>query len=344
MNIKPERLARALEQSLASVYLLAGAEPLLLQESRDLVLQVARRHGFVERSVYHTGSSFDWEIIKNAAGEQSLFSSRNVIDVRLPTGKPGQDGGKFFSQWARSPDPDRLLIISCDEWDSASRKSRWAAELGAAGVLVEIWPVKAKELSVWVERRMRSAGLSPEREAVRLLADLVEGNLFAAQQEIEKLALLNPGSTVTVDVIRRSVSNSTRFDAFRLSECLLGGQAGDCLKVASGLRRTGVALQAITGAMYYQIGQLDAVRVAVQAGENEARAFSRMRVFAMAQPLFRHALNRLSDRQIGDAFRALALMDRQSKGRAAGDAWQTLDQMLLALCAESMINERLIIA
>lgn len=344
MNIKPERLARALEQSLASVYLLAGAEPLLLQESRDLVLQVARRHGFVERSVYHTGSSFDWEIIKNAAGEQSLFSSRNVIDVRLPTGKPGQDGGKFFSQWARSPDPDRLLIVSCDEWDSASRKSRWAAELGAAGVLVEIWPVKAKELPVWIERRMRAAGLSPEREAVRLLADLVEGNLFAAQQEIEKLALLNPGSTVTVDVIRRSVSNSTRFDAFRLNECLLGGQAGDCLKVASGLRRTGVALQAITGALYYQIGQLDAVRVAVQAGENEARAFSRMRVFAMAQPLFRHALGRLSDRQIGDAFRALALMDRQSKGRAAGDAWQTLDQMLLALCAESMINERLIIA
>jgi DNA polymerase-3 subunit delta len=344
MNIKPERLARALEESLAPVYLLAGAEPLLLQESRDLVLLVARRHGFVERSVHHAGSSFDWEIMQNAAGEQSLFSSRTVMDVRLPTGKPGKDGGKFFSQWARNPDPDRLLIVSCDEWDAASRKSRWAAELGAAGVLVEIWPVKSRDLPAWVEHRMRSAGLRPQREAVRLLAELVEGNLFAAQQEIEKLALLNPGSTVTEDVIRCSVSSSTRFDAFRLNECLLEGQAGDCLKVASSLRRTGVAIQAVTGALCYQIGQLDAMRAAVRAGENEARAFSRLRVFPMAQPRFRQALSRLSDGQIGDSFRALALMDRQSKGRAAGDPWQTLDRMLLALCAESMINERLIIA
>lgn len=344
MNIKPERLARALAESLAPVYLLAGAEPLLLQESRDLILQVARGHGFLERSVHQTGSSCDWEIMQNAAEEQSLFSSRRVIDVRLPSGKPGKDGGKFFSQWARSPDPDRLLIVSCDEWDSASRKSRWAAELGAAGVLVEIWPVKAKELPVWVERRMRSAGLRPDREAVRLLADLVEGNLFAARQEIDKLVLLNPGSAVTADDIRRSVSNSTRFDAFRLNECLLGGQAGDCLKVAAGLRRTGVAIQAIAGALYYQIGQLDALRAAARAGENEARAFSRLRVFALAQPLFRQALARLSDRQIGDAFRALALLDRQSKGRAAGEPWQTLDQMLLALCAEATINARLIIA
>lgn len=335
MNIKPERLAQVLEKSLAPVYLVAGAEPLLVQESRDLILHVAKRHGFLERSVHQTGSAFDWEIMQNAAAEQSLFSSRNVLDVRLPTGKPGKDGGKFFTQWARSPDPDRLLIVSCAEWDSASRKSRWAAELDGAGVLVEIWPIKARELPAWIDRRMRAAGLRPEREAVRLLADLVEGNLLAARQEIEKLALLDPGSTVTADVIRRSVANSSRFDAFRLSECLLGGQAGDCLKVASGLRRTGVAIQAITGALYYQISQLDAIRAAVHAGEDQARAFSRLQVFKMAQPLFRQALSRLSDRQIGDSFRALALLDRQSKGRAAGDPWQTLDQMLLALCAES---------
>jgi DNA polymerase-3 subunit delta len=333
MNIKPESLSRHLQESLAPVYLVAGAEPLLVQESRDLILFTARSKGFVERNVYQAGSSFDWETVKNAASEQSLFSFRNVIDVRLPSGKPGKDGGRFFSQWASGPDPDRLLIVSCEEWDASSRKSRWAADLAAAGVLVEIWPVKARELPKWVERRMRVAGLRPDREAVVVLSDLVEGNLLAAQQEIEKLALLSPGSAVTAEMVHDAVANNTRFDAFRLNECLLGGQAGDCLKVASGLRRTGVAIQAVAGALYYQMNQLDAVRCAVRSGESEARAFGRLRIFSMAQPLIRTALKRLSGRQISESFRALALIDRQSKGRAEGDPWQTLDQMLLALCA-----------
>jgi len=335
MNIKPERLAQVLDQALAPVYLVAGPEPLLVQESRELILDAARRQGFLERDVYQTGSTFEWGTIENAAAEQSLFSSRRIIDVRLPTGKPGVEGGRFFTSWAGHPDDERLLIVSCDEWDSASRKSRWAAELAAAGVLVEIWPVKAQNLPGWVERRMRAAGLQPQREAVRLLADLVEGNLLAAQQEIHKLALLHPGEFVTVDAIRRSVSNNTRFDAFRLGESVLCGHISECLKVASGLRRTGVAIQAVTAALYYQLGQLDAVRCAVRSGESEARAFGRHRVFKMAQPQFREALRRLTQRQIDDSFHALALADRQSKGRAAGDPWQTLDQMLLALCARS---------
>jgi DNA polymerase-3 subunit delta len=333
MNIQPDSLVRQLQDSLACVYLVAGAEPLLVQESRDLILATARQQGFVERQVYQAGSAFDWDLIHHAAAEQSLFSSRKVIDVRLPGGKPGKDGGRFFSDWAGAPDPDRLLIVSCEEWDTASRKSRWATDLAAAGVAVEIWPVKARDLPKWISRRMRLAGLQADEEAVMLLADLVEGNLLAAQQEIDKLALLMPGGQVSADVVHRAVANNARFDAFRLNDCLLGGQAADCLKVASGLRRSGVAIQAIGGALYYQVNQLDAVRCALRSGESEARVFGRLRIFRMAQPLLRMALKRLSGRQIGDAFRSLALMDRQSKGRAAGDPWQTLDQMLLALCA-----------
>jgi len=190
-------------------------------------------------------------------------------------------------------------------------------------------------LPAWIERRIQAAGLIVEPEAVRVLADLVEGNLLAAQQEIEKLALLGSGGCVTVNDIRQSVGNSTRFDAFRLSDCIFSGRAEECLKVAAGLRRTGVAIQAVAGALYYQLNQLDAVRRALEIGENEGRAFGRFGVFKMAQPAFRTALRRLSERQIGESFRALALIDRQSKGRAAGEPWQTLDQMLVRLCAPS---------
>jgi len=318
---------------LAPVYLVAGSEPLLVQESRDLILGAAKDQGFLERNVYQAGGVFDWNIVRDAASEQSLFSSRRVIDVRLPTGKPGKEGGKFFSDWAGSPDPDRLLIVSCDEWDSASRKSRWASDLASAGVLIEIWPIRAAELPAWIERRMRASGLRPEKEAISVLADLVEGNLLAAQQEIEKLSLLDAGRDVTVEDIRNSVGNSTRFDAFRLNECLLSGQSEECLKVASGLRRTGVAIQAVVGALYYQLNKLDAVRSALAGGEDESRAFNRLRVFRTAQPAFRMALRRVTESQIGDSFRVLSLIDRQSKGRASGEPWQSLDQLLLAFCA-----------
>lgn len=335
MNIKPDRLAQALERTLASVYLVAGSEPLLVQESRDLIIQAARKQGYLDRTVHVVGTSFDWDLLENAGIEQSLFSSRKIVDLRLASGKPGLPGGKALSNWAKAPDPDVLLIVSCDTWDTASRKSRWAAELTEVGVLVEIWPVKPRELPAWIERRMRAAGFQPVKEAVQLLADLVEGNLLAAQQEIEKLLMLEQGSSVTADVIRQSVANSSRFDAFRLSECLLAGEAGESLKVAAGLRRTGVAIQAVTGALYYQLNQLSAVQSAVLGGENEERVFGRLRIFSMAQPLYRQALRRVSEDQLGDSFRALSLVDRQSKGRAAGDPWQTLDDIILGLCAGS---------
>ncbi len=317
------------------MYLVAGSEPLLVQESRDLIILAAKKQGYLGRTVQVAGNTFDWDLLTNAGVEQSLFSSRKVVDLRLSSGKPGQLGGKALSNWAKAPDRDVLLIVSCDTWETASRKSRWAAELAGAGVLVEIWPVKPRELPAWIERRMRTAGLQPQREAVELLADLVEGNLLAAQQEIEKLVLLGPGTTVSADTIRQSVANSSRFDAFRLAECLLSGQADESLKVAAGLRRTGVAIQAVAGALYYQLSQLSAVQSAVGSGENEARAFGRLRIFNMAQPLFSQALRRISEYQLGESFRALAVVDRQGKGRAPGDPWQTLDGIILGLCAIS---------
>ena len=333
MQIRPEQLQRSLAKQLAPVYLIAGAEPLLVQESRDLVLGAARQHGYLERVVYEAGKNFDWAMLQSAGMEQSLFSIRKTIDLRLPSGKPGQSGGKALADWVKTSHPDVLLLVSCDEWDAASRKSRWASDVAKAGVLIEIWPVKAHELPAWIEQRMRSSGLQPERDAVGLLADLAEGNLLAAQQEIDKLVMFDPPGTVSAEMIRQSSANNSRFDAFRLGECVLAGRADDCVKVAAGLQRTGVAIQEVAGALSYQLGQLNAVYCAVHGGESESVALDRLRVFKMTQPAFRQALRRLSGRQIGDSFRALALLDRQGKGRAAGDPWHTLNGLLLEMCS-----------
>ena len=266
-----------------------------------------------------------------AGVEQSLFATRKIVDLRIPTGKPGVEGSKYFTDYAGRLDPDVLLVISCGAWDTASRNSKWAGELARVGALVEVWPVKAADLPGWIAKRMQAAGLKADADAVRALADFVEGNLLAAQQEIDKFSLLHSGSVVTEEAIHSAVSNNARFDAFRLGEGFMQGNAADCLRVVAGLQRSGEPIQAISGALVYQLLQLEGVRAALANGDSEASAFARNRVFKLNQPLVRKAVRRIPASSIRDSFSSLSRIDRQSKGQEQGDPWQTLEQMLVGL-------------
>jgi len=332
MAVKVDQLPALLSRSLAHVYLLAGAEPLLVQECRDQVIQAAQQQGFAERNVHDAGGRFDWGLLDEDSATLSLFSSQKIIDVRLPTGRPGREGSAALVEMAQAQDPDILLIVSCGKWDASMRKSKWATELARAGVLVEIWPVKPQALPQWIRGRMMKAGLDAEPEAIAMLADLVEGNLLAAQQEINKLVLLEQGGRVAVEDVTRAVANSSRFDAFRLVECALQGQLGECLRVAAGLQRTNVAIQLVSGALYNELTLADTVRSALAHGQGESSVFGKLRVWQARQGPIRQATRRLSAYDFGEAFRTLSLIDRQSKGRAAGDPWQTLDRLLWHLC------------
>jgi len=338
MSVKPDQLPSLLSQSLAPVYLVAGAEPLLVQESRDEIIKAARGHGFEERTVHEAGRGFDWNRVSEDSAAPSLFSSRKILDIRLPGGKPGNDGAKTLLDLAEAADPDVLLLVTSGEWSTAMRKLKWASGLASAGVLVEVWPVKPQQLPAWIRERMTRSGLRPDAAAVRLLAEMVEGNLMAAQQEIEKLLLLDRGPTVTVDDVTRSVANSARFDSFRLVECVLGGQLGESLRVAGGLQRTDVPIQAVTGALYRELTVADGVRFALENGDTEQSVFGRLRIWQARQGPIRQAVGRLSGKDFGDAFRALSLIDRQSKGRAGGDSWETLDRLLWFLCEPQSVR------
>ncbi len=340
MNIKPDSLARSLVNGLEPLYLLAGAEPLLIQELRDQVIRAARAQGFLERRVFEVDKAFDWQELAMAAMEQSLFASRKILDLRIPTGKPGVEGSRYFIDFAARLDPDIVLIISCGSWDAASRNSKWASELARVGALVEVWPVKASELPGWIAKRMQAVGLKAEADAVRALAEFVEGNLLAAQQEIDKIALLNSGTPVSEETILAAVSNNARFDAFRLGECLMQGKAADCLRVVAGLQRAGEPIQAISGALIYQLLQLEGVRAALASGDSEASAFARNRVFKMQQPLVRQAVRRIPAKTLRAAFSALSRIDRQSKGQASGDPWQVLEQLLLQLALAGSTQDK----
>jgi DNA polymerase-3 subunit delta len=332
MAVNSEQLPALLTRSLAPVYLVAGSEPLLIQECRDQVIHTAQQQGFAERKVFDVIGKFDWDSLGEDAAELSLFSSHKIIDVRLPTGKPGLAGSKALVEMVEAQNPDILLLVSCGQWDTSSRKSKWAAKLARAGVLVEIWPVKPNQLPQWIRKRMVAAGLKPEPEAIALLAELVEGNLLAAQQEIDKLLMQGLEGRVTADDINRAVADSSRFDAFRLVECVLMGKLGECLRVSSGLQRTGVAIQPVSGALHRELTVADNVRSAVQAGENESSVFSKLRIWPARQAPINQAVRRLSKYDFEESFRALTRIDLQSKGRAPGDPWQSLDRLLWKLC------------
>ncbi len=332
MKVRAEQLAGSLQRGLAPVYLIGGEEPLLLQECCDAVREAAKAQGFIERELLQVERGFDWSLLQQAAAP-SLFASQKIIDLRIRTGKPGRDGGKALTEWAETPDPNIILLVSCEKWDASSRKAKWAGALERAGQRVDIWPIKAAELPRWLSQRMAQHGMQPEPEVLELLADRLEGNLLAARQEIDRLALLKGAGTVSVDDVMRAVADSSRFDAFALGEHMLSGNLRDGLRVAAGLHRMDTPLPLVVGALIRELKTTEAFRLAMRGGENESVVFRRLNVWSNKQNTIRSAARRLNTRRLFGAFRQLALIDRQSKGRAGGDAWQSLDALLIQLSA-----------
>ncbi|HEY5776930.1 MAG TPA: DNA polymerase III subunit delta [Xanthomonadales bacterium] len=332
MQIKADQLAGSLKRGLAPIYLIGGDEPLLLLECCDQIRQAAKDEGFIERELLQADGHFDWSQLQQAA-TPSLFATRKIIDLRLRTGKPGQEGARVLGEWAKAPDPDMLLMISCEQWDKSSRSSKWAASLDRAGVRIDIWPVNAQELPRWLEQRMQKHGMQPEPEVLSILADRLEGNLLAARQEIDRLALIKGAGKVTVDDVMKVVADSSRFDAFALAEHMLSGNLREGLRVAAGLKRMDTPLPMLLGALLRELKIIEAYRMAVRGGEHESMVFRRLNVWQNRQNTVRTAARRLDTLRLFGAFKMLSLIDRQSKGRAAGDPWQSIDTLLLQLSA-----------
>jgi DNA polymerase-3 subunit delta len=202
---------------LKPAYLLAGEEHLLVLEAADALRARARALGYAEREVLDAEGSFDWNELTQSACAMSLFAARKVIDLRLPTGKPGKDGAAAIEDYCTNPPPDTVLLITCTQWSKAHAVA-WVSSLERIGLFIPIWPLKVNELFDWIQARLLSRGLKPTRDAVTLFVDRMEGNLLAAAQEIDKLALLCPSGQVDAQAIENLVADSARFDAVRLAK------------------------------------------------------------------------------------------------------------------------------
>ncbi|NDY96478.1 DNA polymerase III subunit delta [Wenzhouxiangella limi] len=329
MKLFPDRLPDRLTRGLDRVYLIAGPEHLLVEEACDAVRAAARVAGIDERVVLEADARFDWGRLSAATETLSLFASRRLVEVRLASGKPGREGGAALREWI-GQDGDDVLLVKCNAWDMSQERSAWAKALEGAGVYLPCWAVKAGQLPDWISRRLASRGLRADRAACRFLAERLEGNLLAAAQEIERLALLyGEGSHLGLDELRAAVADSARFDSFRLVELVLTGQAGSAVRCVRGLRETDTPMPMILSALARELQNLAAFQQRRPA-IGEAAAFKELEVWRARQAPMAAAARRLDPAAVRSAVARLSDLDRMAKSNESHAFWVALER----LCVE----------
>lgn len=323
MRLRPDQLAAHLRKSLARVYLVFGEEPLQALEAADAIRAAARERGH-DRECLTVETGFDWNTLRQQAFSPSLFAERRLLELRMGNAKPGDAGAQAFSAYAARPPEDVVLLITAGKLDWNTQKSRWFAALDEAGVVVAAAPVEPRQLSSWIERRLRERGLNPAPEAVTLLAERIEGNLLAAAQEIEKLVLLIDDRELTAQAVLAAVGDSARYSIYDFVDAALIGQPERVARILNGLRDEGVEPVLANWALHQEVRRLAALAFARSRGQSLEAALSELKVWEKRKPLLRQALRRLSLAGCQRLLRACAQTDRTIKGAETGAPWDVL--------------------
>jgi DNA polymerase-3 subunit delta len=334
MELKPEQLASQLESGpLKPAYLIAGPETLRVLEAADALRAAARAQGYTEREVYEQEGNRepDWAAMESSFHAPSLFAARRLIELRLPTAKPGKEGGRLIEEFCAAPPPDVTLLVTGGEW-SKQHGGKWSEAIGRVGQVAIAWQVKPHELPDWIERRLRTRGVRADRDAIQALVERIDGNLLAAAQEVDKLALLVDGTPLSAARMQELVADAARFDVFRVLDAALNGQSAQVSRMLAGLRAEGEAVPAVLGMVVRELQLLAKLARAQSRGGNALSGeFKALRVWDSKQPTYKRALQRHAEGHWDRFLAAVGRVDRMAKGREPGDAWVALERVLLAV-------------
>jgi len=330
LKLTSDTLAAHLEKQLLPAYLVSGDDPLLTSEAADAIRARARAAGFTERETHFLERGADWNDVRASANNLSLFAERRIVEIRMPSAKPGTTGGAALIALLESKDTDRLLLITTPKLDRDAQGADWVRAVDTNGAWVQVWPVDAAKIIGWLRTRCRRLKLNADDNALELLAERTEGNLLAAHQELEKLRLLARGDRVTAEDVLSSVADSARFDVFQLGECALSGDAARTLRILDGLRAEGVEPVLVLWSLSKSVRDLWAAVSAPPGGR--ARAWPRQT--AALEKGQRRAGQLSFPRLNARAVRA----DRMIKGRQAGDAWDEMALLAVDICALPVLN------
>jgi len=343
MQVRADQLAAHLAKGLRPLYTVWGDEPLLAQEALDALRSAARVAGCTERQVHTvSGARFDWSSLLGAAREMSLFSDKQLIEIRIPSGKPGKDGSDAMKSYcdALSPGNENVTLVALPRLDRTQQSSAWFTALERSGVTIRIDAVDRKALPQWIAQRLAQRGQRvPDGPAgqhtLAFFADRVEGNLLAAHQEIEKLALLYPRGELSFEQVESAVLNVARYDVFKLGEAILAGQVGRARRMLDGLQAEGEAAVLVHWAIAEDIRALRRIRQAVADGQPLPLALREARVWGPRERLIERALPQFTEAALAQLLDAASVCDGLVKGlRHAdwpADPWQALHKLVLML-------------
>lgn len=334
MWLKAEQLPAALAKQLAAVYFISGDEPLQQGEAADAVRLAAKNAGYENRELLSVDAHFNWLEFLQAADEMSIFSEKKIIDLRLPSGKPGMEGSKALVSYCDRLPEDTLLLITAGKLDKSAKKSKWVTTLEKHGVAMQVWPLEGFDLLQWLDKRLQRRGLNTNKQGLGLIASRVEGNLLAANQEIEKLYVLYGQGTLSEEQITRVVADASRYDVFNLVNAALSGRVGRINKILNGVRQEGIAAPIVLWALTREIRSLISIQQQLATGQPRNSVFMKHQVWDKRQKLVSLALNRLSRQSLLAGLLGAAKTDRQIKGEEVGDCWESLLEISLMLAKE----------
>ncbi len=340
MLLRADQLPAHLARGVQRLYTLLGDEPLLMQEAADLIRAAARAAGCAERDVFNvSGAHFDWSGVLGAAQEMSLFASAKVVEIRIPSGKPGKDGADALQRYAARLPEGVVTLVTLPRLDGTQTKSGWFSALDAAGVQLRIEPVPRAALPAWIAQRLATQGQRVRdgedgERALAFFADRVEGNLLAAQQEMHKLALLHPSGELSAEQIEAAVLNVARYDMRQLCEATLGGQVARALRMLDGLRAEGESAVGVLWQLADDLRAIKRVRAALDAGRPMPLALTDARVWGVPrQRVIERAMPRFSERAAQRLLLAASLCDGITKGLRRPDwppePWDALRRLVL---------------
>lgn len=330
MRIKLEQLPQQLQKQTVPLFTLSGNEPLLILEAADLIRTHARQQRYTERELFTVDQHFDWAELLNAGHNLSLFGGRKILDVRIPSGKPGREGGKVLEAYCAALPPDTVTLITLPRIDKQGQASKWFKALETAGTLIPVYPVEREQLPGWIGQRLARQQQKADTATLQFLAGQVEGNLLAAHQEIQKLALLYPAGNLTFGQVKDVVLNVARYDVYQLSDAMIAGDTARFQRILTGLQGEGTAPLLILATLAEQIRQLIIIRKGLDNNQPSAQLLQTARIWGERQKSVIAAAKRINLQALMQGLVNAAEIDRMIKGVAQGDVWEGLLQ--LGLC------------
>ena len=332
MNVRPDQLQSVITRSVYPVYMVSGDEPLQQMESLDMIRSYLREQDFSEREVLDVDAQFDWQRLMDEAASMSLFATRRIVELRLPTGKPGRQGSQALKQYLERPPEDTVLIINAGKIDGSAKKSAWFKAIDQNGVVVQCWPVPVDRLSGWLSQRFKMRDMEADADVLSYISQHVEGNLLAADQEIEKLyLLLGPGRISYADVAE-AVTSQSRYSVFELVDMLLTGNTSRVIKILAGLKAEGVVPVVVNWALAKDIRLLSQVAADVSSA---GFMLKRSGVWESRVAMFKSCLSRHRQRSFDMMLKRCAYIDAVSKGMIDANVWDEIEMLCVRLAGSS---------